>query len=142
MPSSPRQRFHRLWPVAAALLLGGCIVVPQTQVVYDPECRVQRREVTLETVVLGGFYGCVDRDCALMLATAGVVTAASAVVSGSIALVGNMVYWLELQGRCDRETAVPARPSLPPTPHATPPVTQPATPPAAASAVLPGPQRS
>jgi hypothetical protein len=32
----------------------------------------------------------------------GLVTAASAVVSGSIALVGNVVYWFERQGRCKR----------------------------------------
>ena len=35
-----------------------------------------------------------------MLASAGLVTAASAVVSGSIALVGNVIYWFEKQGRC------------------------------------------
>jgi hypothetical protein len=30
----------------------------------------------------------------------GVVAVASAVVSGSIAVVGNVVYWLERQGQC------------------------------------------
>jgi hypothetical protein len=36
-----------------------------------------------------------------MLVAMGAVTAASAVVSGSIALVGNVVYWFERQGRCN-----------------------------------------
>jgi hypothetical protein len=33
------------------------------------------------------------------------VTAATAVVSGSVALVGNMVYWFERQGQCARPAA-------------------------------------
>ena len=40
-----------------------------------------------------------------MLAAMGAVTAASAVISGSIALVGNVVYWFERQGRCGRMPA-------------------------------------
>lgn len=91
--------------LAFAGLLAGCIVVPQTREVYDPDCQVARREVALETTVVGGFVGCHDRDCAALLATLGVVTAASVVVSGSIALVGNVVYWLEHQGRCRRDAA-------------------------------------
>jgi hypothetical protein len=35
-----------------------------------------------------------------MLVALGAVTAASAVISGSIAVVGNAVYWFERQGRC------------------------------------------
>lgn len=88
---------------ALSLLLAGCVVVPQTREVYDADCRMQRREITLETAVIGHFGGCSDRDCAALLATLGVVTAASVVVSGSIALVGNVVYWLEAQGRCRRQ---------------------------------------
>jgi hypothetical protein len=38
----------------------------------------------------------------MIVAVAGVTAAASAVVSGSIAVVGNVVYWLERQGRCER----------------------------------------
>lgn len=92
--------------LVGAGLLAGCIVVPQTREVYDPDCRLARREIALETTVVGGFVGCSDRDCAALLATMGVVTAASVVVSGSIALVGNVVYWLEHQGRCRRDGGV------------------------------------
>ena len=35
-----------------------------------------------------------------MLVSAGVVAAASAVISGSIMVAGNLVYWLERQGGC------------------------------------------
>lgn len=88
----------------AAALLAGCIVVPQTREVYDADCRVLTRQVTLETAVLGGFQSCVGDGCIALLATMGVVTAASVVVSGSIAIVGNVVYWFERQSRC-RATA-------------------------------------
>lgn len=88
-----------------ALLLAGCIVLPQTEVVYDPECQMHTRQVTLQAAYIGGFQRCAGDGCVAMLAAAGLVTAASAVVSGSIAIVGNVVYWMERQGRCLRPPA-------------------------------------
>jgi len=85
---------------AVSVALSACIVVPQTQSVYDPDCKAMTRQVTLETAVIGGFTHCVGDGCAAMLATLGFVTAASVVVSGSIAVVGNAVYWMERQGQC------------------------------------------
>ena len=99
---------RHLFPAAAALLLAACIVVPQTQAVYDPGCQVMTRQVTLETAVVGGFTHCVGEGCAAMLATLGFVTAASVVVSGSIAVVGNAVYWVERQGSCAKARAAAA----------------------------------
>jgi len=94
------------------LLLQACVVVPQTREVYDPGCRTLTRQITLEAAYLGGFHACVGEGCVALLVTAGAVTAASLVVSGSIALIGNVVYWFELQGRCKgvpgpREPAAP-----------------------------------
>ncbi len=86
----------------AMMTLQSCVVVPQTREVYDPDCRMLTRQMTLETAVLGGFQSCAGDGCAAMLAAAGAVTAASAVISGSIALVGNVVYWFERQGQCSR----------------------------------------
>ncbi len=97
--------------LATALLAAGCIVVPQTQAVYDPDCKVMTHQVTLETTVLGGFTRCYGDGCAAMLATLGFVTAASVVVSGSIAVVGNAVYWIERQGNCAKTRAAAAAPS-------------------------------
>ena len=95
----------------AARCVAGCIVVPQTQAVYDPDCKVMTHQVTLETAVLGGFTRCYGDGCAAMLATLGFVTAASVVVSGSIAVVGNAVYWIERQGNCAKTRAAAAAPS-------------------------------
>ncbi len=94
-----------LW--VAVMALAGCIVVPQTREVYDPECRVMTRHITLETAVIGGFQRCSGDGCLALLTAAGAVTAASAVVSGSVALVGSVVYWFERQGQCLR-AALPA----------------------------------
>lgn len=82
------------------ILLQGCVVVPRTVETYDPECRIVAREVMLDVVQVGGFVHCANEGCAALLVAAGVVTAASAVVSGSIAVVGNIVYWLERRGQC------------------------------------------
>ncbi len=108
-PAATRQALAAL---GGAVALAGCVVVPQTQTVYDPACRVETRQVVLQAVYLGGFQTCIGEGCAAMLATMGLVTAASVVVSGSIALVGNVVYFAERQGRCQRsEPAAP--PALP-----------------------------
>jgi hypothetical protein len=96
------------------LALGGCIVVPQTREVYDPECRILTRQMTLEAAYLGGFQPAPGEGCLAMLTAAGAVTAATAVVSGSIALVGNVVYWFERQGRCNPSRGAPATPASAP----------------------------
>ncbi len=87
-------------------LLAACVVLPVERQTYDPECRTMRREVVLEPAVLGTFQGCGGRECAALLAALGVVTAASVVVSGSVAVIGNAVYWLEHRGRCLGQNAV------------------------------------
>ncbi len=92
----------------ACLALQACVVVPQTRNVYDPECMVMKRQMTLEVAALGSFQSCGGDACMAMLVALGAVTAATAVVSGSVALVGNMVYWFEHQGQCARPAVVPA----------------------------------
>ncbi len=93
----------RLGPALALVaLLSACVVVPRTVQVYDEDCRMQVRHMTLEVAQLGSFRACSNEGCLVLLAATGVVAAASVVVSGSIALVGNIVYWTERQGRCAR----------------------------------------
>jgi hypothetical protein len=86
----------------AAALLAGCVVVPHTVERYDPDCRVVTRSMELQAVQLGWIQHCANEGCAALLAAAGATAAASAVISGSITIVGNVVYWLEKQGRCRR----------------------------------------
>ncbi len=90
--------------LAAAALLQGCIYLPRTTVAYDEACRVESKQMVLEPNQVLGLGHCVQEQCVVLLAGAGVVTAVSAVVSGSIVVTGNIVYWLEKQGRCDRSS--------------------------------------
>ena len=87
---------------AVVPLLAGCVVVPQTTYGYDPECRIVARHIELQAVQVAAIGGCSNKGCAVLLAAAGVTAAASAVVSGSIMVIGNVVYWMEKQGRCRR----------------------------------------
>ncbi len=105
------------WPAAAGLVLAlqACVVVPQTREFYDPECRMMKKEVMLETAVVGRFKSCQGDGCVAILVATGAVTAATAVVSGSLALIGNVAYWFERQGRCSK-----ADPMVQPAPPAAP----------------------
>ena len=82
------------------MLLSACVVVPRTEVVFDDDCKLLRRQMVLDVHQIGSFGGCANQGCVALLAATGVVAAGSAVVSGSIAVVGNIVYWLERQGQC------------------------------------------
>ena len=99
--------------IASALLawsLAGCVVVPRTVMHYDPGCRIVAKQMTLDAVQVGYIAGCSNSACLTILGVAGVTAAASTVISGTIAVIGNVVYWLERQGQC-ASAAAPA--SLP-----------------------------
>jgi hypothetical protein len=133
--------------VALLALLGltvltACVMVPVTREVYDPECQSMRRQIVLAPAVMGQFNACGGRDCSALLVAMGAVTAASVVVSGSIAVVGNVAYWAEHKASCKRNDAASAAPSAPlfsppssPGPAATEPGAQPG--PAAPQAPVP-----
>jgi hypothetical protein len=89
------------WTASAiSLLLAGCVYLPRTTTVYDEQCRVAARQMSLELSQVGSFGHCQGRGCAELLVGLGAVAAASAVVSGTIVVAGNIVYWFEKQGRC------------------------------------------
>lgn len=93
--------FRRLLPWLVACL-PGCVFVPVTREVYDPGCQITARQMTLQSVQVASFGSCQGNDCAAMLVFVGATAAASAVVSGSIVVAGNVVYWFEKQGLCRR----------------------------------------
>ena len=84
-----------------APLLQSCIVVPRTVEVYDPECRVVARHMDLQAVQIGYIAGCSNDGCAVLIVAAAATVTASAIISGSIVVIGNTVYWFEKQGRCN-----------------------------------------
>jgi len=93
-------------------LLAGCVFLPETTTRYDPACGVMQRHMVVRAYQIAAFAQCSNEGCAELLVLAGAVSAASLVVSGSIALVGDTVYWLEARTRC---------PASPPPRRLTPP---------------------
>ena len=82
------------------VLLVGCVYVPRTNEVYDDACRIYAKQMTLDLQQVGVVTRCANQGCAAVLATFGAVTVASAVISSSIVVAGNVVYWFEKRGRC------------------------------------------
>jgi hypothetical protein len=103
----PRLCFRpaRLPVIAAALALQACVFLPRTAEVYDADCQIAARHMVLQPVQIASISGCNNQGCAVLLAASGVTAAASAIISGSIVVAGNAVYWLEKQGRCVRSAA-------------------------------------
>jgi hypothetical protein len=78
-----------------ASLLAGCIYYPRKVQFYDETCQIVTKKLVLEGTSVGS-YACVNEGCLIAMIPA----AASAIISGSIVVVGNVVYWLEKQGEC------------------------------------------
>lgn len=94
--------------VAAGLLGAGCVIVPVQTEAYDPECQVLTHHIELQPVVIAQINHCNGQGCeAVVLAGLG-VTAVSAVVSGSIMVVGNVAYWAEHRASCAAPPAAAA----------------------------------
>lgn len=124
-PCRPCAPVKRAGLAAAAALacaaLAGCVVLPVTVELYDPDCRIVTRQMVLQPVQIGAFHSCANEGCAMLLAAAGATAAVSAVVSGSIVVAGNVAYWFEKKGRCQPPAGPAQAPSAPaPAPAAAP----------------------
>jgi len=83
------------------IMLTSCAYVPK--VVHDPDnrrCDLDTKKRTLKLNAQGvyNFHNC--PDC---LIAAGIYSTATAIISGSIVLIGNTVHWLEKRAKCDDE---------------------------------------
>jgi hypothetical protein len=89
----------------AVLLLTGCtyVVKPRVEAYYDEHCDIEFKKATLTVEQQEAWFlgHCSDKnECAAMLIANVAVTPVSAIVSGSIVVVGNTYYWLQKTGRC------------------------------------------
>jgi hypothetical protein len=84
-------------PISLAFVLSACVVVPVVDKYEDTSstCKTYTRSMSLKARDLN--VVCDDKGC---LGGVLVLTAGSALVSGSIVLAGNTVHWLEYQGTC------------------------------------------
>lgn len=93
-----------LFIIILTTVLTSCAYVPK--VIHDPDnrrCDLDTKKRTLKLNAQGvyNFHNC--PDC---LIAAGIYSTATAIISGSIVLIGNTVHWLEKQAKCDDESAV------------------------------------
>ena len=87
--------------IGLVALLPACVVLPRTIEVADRDCQMIARHMVLEAVQVAAIGGCANQGCVALIVVASAVTAATAVVSGTIYVVGNTAYWLERQARCE-----------------------------------------
>lgn len=103
-----------LGSIVLTAALAGCMVLPRSVSVWDEDCRVMRRQMVLSVEQVGTLGHCHNEGCAAALVAIGAVASVTAVVSGSVVLVSNMVSWIERQGPCpagspaDPESVAPA----------------------------------
>ena len=85
----------------AAVTTSGCIFYPAKVEYYEARCEAMLRHYELQVEEVGlrdGFcQSGYEAECLTLVLA---VSAGSAVVSGSIVVVGNTLYWLERQGKC------------------------------------------
>jgi len=62
--------------------------------------------MVLEEKKISELQKCSDNGCVAVLLGTGIVSAATAVISGSIAVVGNVVYWVERERTCIRSKSL------------------------------------
>jgi hypothetical protein len=83
-----------------AILMTGCVYLPHTTAAYDKDCGAETKSMTLEAHQVASLGQCSNEGCVAWLVAAGVVGAATAVVSGSVVVAGNVVYWVEEKRQC------------------------------------------
>ncbi len=84
----------------AGALASGCVIVPVTTEEYDPDCQVVTHHMQLQAVQVAEINHCSNQSCGAVVIAGLGVTAASAIVSGSIVVIGNMAYWAERRASC------------------------------------------
>lgn len=89
------------------VLLCSCVVQPTFTQAYDKKCQVVKQKVELSVEQVKGFdqLNCSSsHDCKAQflgqVVGAAIFFPLSAIISGSIAVVGNSIYWLKEQGQC------------------------------------------
>jgi len=84
--------------VAAAASFG--CAYPRTIHVYDEECQITARQMVLDVADVNTISSCSGNHCVVQLVGQAALLAASTVISGSIVVTGNVVYWLEKKRDC------------------------------------------
>jgi hypothetical protein len=96
MRATPRAYSALAWVAG----LSACVYAPRTVTVYDPDCQIVTRHMVLDGQQVAAIGHCHNEGCLAVLVAMGAVTAVTVVVSGSVVVVGNVVYWFEKRSQC------------------------------------------
>jgi hypothetical protein len=80
--------------------LCGCVFYPARVAYYDEQCQVRSHKLRLEAEVISNLNDCDGEKAEACLVVIAAIGSVTAVVSGSIVIVGNTLYWLERRGAC------------------------------------------
>ncbi len=94
--------------LTTAFLVSGCIFYPHPTEQYNNDCDLTARRLELRSTFIAGMcrsetdprYDYNGTGCLVGLLT---LSAGSAIVSGSVVVVGNTVYWLEEKASCAKK---------------------------------------
>ena len=96
--------------LACLLMLPGCVIVPATIDTYDADCQAVSHHMVLQSVQIAEINHCRNQECTMMAMAGAATVTVSAIVSGSIVIVGNAAYWIERQANCRSPANVVAAP--------------------------------
>ena len=81
------------------LSLAGCVSTKVVHV-YDEKCQVMTRKMELTVEKVQALDACSNQECVAQVLGGALAFATTAVVSGSVALVGNVAFWMEKSVNC------------------------------------------
>lgn len=86
----------------ASLLLVSCVYSPKKVTYYDQKCKIHLNKMELESrpMKMNKMGKCTNEACFINMLIPGIVTAGTVIVSGSIVVTANTVYWLEKSIKC------------------------------------------
>lgn len=77
-----------------------CVYTPKAVTVYDEACEIVVRHMELESKEAAELTACKNEHCVASILVVGLYSVGSIIISGSIMVAHNAVYWFDKQGDC------------------------------------------
>jgi len=97
------KRSHKLTLIISSFIFSSCVYYPKKIEYYDAQCDITVKKLVLETKEMQDACSSKNsNDSSRAACLVGVISlsALSAIISGSLVVVGNTAYWLEKEGKC------------------------------------------
>ncbi|MFL0810968.1 MAG: hypothetical protein K6L76_11185 [Agarilytica sp.] len=94
------RHWKTLLACACILNLNACVFYPRTYTTYNEKCDEIVKKMELEAKDMLYLSNCTGDECIDDLVILGFASAVTAVVSGTIVISGNIIYWMEEQAQC------------------------------------------